>query len=159
MPTVRSEAAVREFIERAGLVFEREGMPRMAGRVLGYLLVADESRQSIADLMAALGASNGSISTMTRLLVDQGYIDRIGVPGERRDYFSIRSGEWSKMLLAGREGITALRSLVEDAMELLPSPRHASRESLEEARDLFAFLEEELPALVARWEKRRGNKK
>src|SRR5262245_47058943 len=141
------------------MVLEREGLPRMAGRVLGYLLVADPPRQSIADLMEALKASNGSISTMTRLLEQQGYIDRIGVPGDRRDYFTVRDGGWSKLLVNAQAGVAAFRALMERALELLPSRSHPSRLTLEEGRDFFLFLEEQLPEALARWEAQRKDRR
>src|SRR5262245_50355633 len=143
---------ISELVEQVGLVLEAEGLPRMAGRVLGYLLVADPPRQSIADLMAALKASNGSISTMTRLLEQQGYLQRISVPGERRDYFSLRQGGWAQVLLAASQGLEAFRRLFERALGLVPA-RHPSRASLEEGRDFFAFVLEKLPDVLAEWER------
>ena len=38
------------FIEDIALFFERMGIPRMAGRILGVLLIADPSAQSITDI-------------------------------------------------------------------------------------------------------------
>jgi len=38
------------FIEDIGLFFEQLGLPRMAGRILGVLLISDPPAQSIDDI-------------------------------------------------------------------------------------------------------------
>ncbi|MBA3470937.1 MAG: hypothetical protein H0T53_14985 [Herpetosiphonaceae bacterium] len=58
----------RQFVEKVGLLYEQVGLQRMAGRILGWLLICDPPAQSAADLAAALDASKGSISGITRQL-------------------------------------------------------------------------------------------
>ncbi len=36
-----AEEAKKEHIERVGVFFEKSGFPRMVGRVLGFLLIAE----------------------------------------------------------------------------------------------------------------------
>jgi len=50
------------FIEDIGLYFERLGLPRMAGRILGVLLISDPPAQSITDIGLNLIASTSSNS-------------------------------------------------------------------------------------------------
>ncbi|HYF62461.1 MAG TPA: MarR family transcriptional regulator, partial [Herpetosiphonaceae bacterium] len=78
-----------EFVERVALTYERSGLPRIAGRILGWLLICDPPAQTAGELAAALGASKGSISTMTRMLVSMGLIEHTSKRGDRRDYFHI----------------------------------------------------------------------
>jgi len=141
------------FVERAGLTFEAEGLPRMAGRILGHLMICDPPEQSIADLMDALKASNGSISTMTRYLENQGYIQRISVPGARRDYFALRSGVATEILASASASLIRLGALFEGATALA----NHQRDALKEAHDLFTYLAEEYPALIQRWQQRRSD--
>ncbi len=138
---------IEHFIERAGLVFEAEGMPRMAGRILGYLMVSSPAEQSIAGLMSALAASNGSISTMTRFLEGQGYLRRVVVRGDRKDYFVLRSGVAESILDASRRSFTRLAALFEEGLVIAGDDRPA----LAEARDLFSFIGERYPALIEEW--------
>ncbi|HEX7974611.1 MAG TPA: MarR family transcriptional regulator, partial [Anaerolineales bacterium] len=81
------QIAKQHFVEEVALVFEEIGIARMAGRILGWLLISNPPHQSADELAEALQASKGSISTMTRLLIQADLIERIGLPGERRDYF------------------------------------------------------------------------
>ena len=84
----------RQFAEEVGIVFEQTGVPRMAGRILGWLLISDPPHQSMEQITRDLLASKGSISTMTRLLIQIGLIERLSLPGVRRDYFRLRSDAW-----------------------------------------------------------------
>src|SRR5437867_3493939 len=74
------------FIERMGLTLESDGLPRIAGRIFGLLLVSDDAR-SLDDLAAELRVSKGSVSTNARLLEQRGLLERICRPADRRDYY------------------------------------------------------------------------
>ncbi|MFQ3629252.1 MAG: MarR family transcriptional regulator, partial [Cyanobacteriota bacterium] len=75
------------FVEEVGLMFELIGLPRMAGRIFGWLLISQPPHQSSGELAEVLQASKGSISSMTRLLIQLGLIERLPLPGDRRDFF------------------------------------------------------------------------
>lgn len=124
----------------------------MAGRIFGWLLISEPPHQSTNELVEVLQASKGSISTTTRLLIQLKMIDRLSLPGERRDYFCIKPGAWSQMMKEQMAGVTAFRELAENGLELLAhkDPKHRLR--LEEMRDFNAFWERELPVLSERWE-------
>ncbi len=147
-----SQFEKKGFVEEVGLLFEQTGLPRMAGRILGWLLIADPPHQTTSDLTEALLASKASISTVTRLLIRIGLIERASLPGERRDYFRIRSGAWHQHFKESLAQITATRQLAERGLELLEGKAHLNRQWLEEMRDIYAFFEREFPALMERWE-------
>lgn len=149
--TGRSE---REYVEQIALFFEGQGLPRMTGRVLGWLLVCEPAVQSSQDIAAALGASKGSISTSTRMLVAAGLVVKVGVPGERGSFFTIHADSWSRLLQAKIAGITAFRRLADQGIELLGHDADRA-ERLRQIRDFYAFMEEEFPVLFERWEQRR----
>ncbi len=148
----------KQFAEEVGIVFEQTGMPRMAGRILGWLLISDPPHQSTEQLTKALMASKGSISTMTRLLIQIGLIERLSLPGVRRDYFRLRSDAWQHMIGRGlTEEIKMVRQLAERGLELLGDKTPVTKKWLEEMRDVYTFLEREFPTLLERWE--RGHQK
>jgi len=84
----------QNYVEEVGIIFEQTGLPRMAGRILGWLIIADPPHQSATQITEALIASKGSISTITRLLIQLGLVERISLPGVRQDYFRIRADAW-----------------------------------------------------------------
>lgn len=151
----RQQFEQKHFIEEVGILFELVGLPRMAGRIFGWLLIANPPHQSPGELAEVLQASKGSISTMTRLLVQIGLIERISLPGQRRDYFRIKLNAWSELTKRRLAQITAFRQLAERGLDLLKEADPALRQRLEEMRDMHAFCERELPLMIARWEQQR----
>ena len=150
--TNKPQLEKQRFAEEVGIFFEQSGMPRMAGRILGWLMVSDPPHQTNSELTQALQASKGSISTMTRLLIRIGIIERISLPGQRRDYFHIKVGSWHQMLRESLVQTTAFRQLTERGLELIENEAHFNRQWLEEMRDMYAFFEREFPVLLERWE-------
>lgn len=142
----------KHFIEDSSLFFEQWGLPRMAGRILGWLLICDPAHQSTSDLQQVLKASKGSISMMTRLLLQEDLVERVGVPGDRRDYFRLRGGAWTRLMSDRLAVVSAIHQLAERGFNLLDGRDAALRQRLEEIHDLYAFIERELPALFERWE-------
>lgn len=140
------------FVEEVGLMFELAGLPRMSGRILGWLLISNPPQQSHSDIAEVLQASKGSISTMTRLLIQIGLIERVSLPGERRDYFQIKPNAWGQMTKQRIAQIAAFRQLAEKGLDLLKDSSPRLRHRLQEMRDIHAFLERELPLLDERWE-------
>ena len=78
----------QRFIERMGLAWEQEGLPRIAGRIFGFLLLQDDAC-SLDDMASALEVSKASISTDARRLEQLNLIVRVSRPGDRRDYYAM----------------------------------------------------------------------
>ncbi len=153
--TSEREAKEKIYVEQVGLFFEQSGLPPMAGRVLGWLLICDPPQQSPSELGKALMASKGSISTATRLLIQIGLIERINLPGIRHDYFRIKPGAWRQMLQRNLEQVTVVRRLAEQGLELAGGKSALTRQWLEDMRSLYCFFEKELPLLMERWDRAR----
>jgi len=145
----------KHFIEESGILFEMVGLPRMAGRIFGWLLISDPPHQSPSELAEVLQASKGSISTITRLLMQIGLIERISLPGQRRDYFRIKPDAWSQLTRQRMAQMTAFRQLAERGLQLMTGQEAELQQRLEEMRDMHAFCEQELPRMLERWEQRR----
>ena len=142
----------RQFIEKVGLTFEQLGFPRMGGRIIGWLLIAESPQAAMGELMDALQASKSSISSVTRLLIQVNLIEVVSVPGIRRDYFRIRTDAWTNALKDRFAQATLFRQLADEGLTLLKDAPPEQMRRLQEMRLMYAFLEREIPALVARWE-------
>ena len=143
------------YVEEIGIFFEHTGLPRMAGRILGRLSISDSPYQTTGELTEALMASKGSISTMTRLLIRIGLIERVSLPGQRRDYFRIKPGASHQLLKDGIAQTVTFRQLMERGLELTQGRTGVNRQWLDEMHDMYVFLEREFPLLVKRWEQER----
>ena len=140
----------RNFIEEVGIVFEQTGLPRMAGRLFGWLLIADPPHQSPAELAEVLQASKGSISTTVRLLTQSGFIERYVIPGSRHDHFRLPPDAILKVIHHGLEQeIEMFRELSERGLEMnkeLPAKRKIW---LKEIQSRYSYLEKSFPAIMA----------
>ena len=145
----------KHFIEEGGLAFEKLGLPRMAGRVLGWLLVANPPHQSHKELAEVLAASKGSISTTTRMLIQVGLVERVSLPGDRLDYFRIKLGAWSSLMEQRMGQISAIRQLAERGLELVDRTNSEQCQRLQEMYDLHAFFEQQWPQLLDNWQQKR----
>lgn len=142
------------FVEDISLYFEQMGLPRTAGRVLGVLLICDPPAQSLTDLCERLQASKSSVSTTTRLLTEMDLIERVPSPVPRQVYFQFRPGGWM-VFVRQRLGLWAsLHQIAEHGLELLQDRDPELRSRLQEAHDMFSLIEEELPVLLQRVERR-----
>lgn len=139
------------FVEAAGLLYEQMGMPRMAGRILGWLLICDPAHQTQAELAQVLSASKGSISTMVRMLAGFGMIERTSRPGDRREYFHVTLDSLEETTDRKMRGIEVFRSLMDTGVALLARTPKARRARVEGMRDFYLFFEREMPALMTRW--------
>ena len=149
-----SPAEIEAFVERMGEYFAQIGSTRIAGRLVGWLLVCDPPHQSAEDLAGATGASKGSVSNMLKLCVAGGIIERIGLSGERRAYYQIRPEAWSDLFVARMAKIAELRLIADEGLKALAETSVERTARLKGMRDLYAFYEGEIPALLERWKAR-----
>lgn len=140
-----------EFVEQMGGYFESNGLTRLAGRLLGWLLVCEPERQSSEDLASALDASSGGISTNARTLIQFGYIERLALAGDRRTYYRLRPNAFA----AGeRQRIRSMSDLTVMAETGLRAMRGAPPEStrrLEEMRTLLSYMHDALSEALDRF--------
>jgi predicted transcriptional regulator len=130
------------FIERMGLAAETDGLSRIAGRLVGALLFESEPR-SLDDLADQLGVSKASVSTEARRLVERGVAERVGKPGDRRDYYILASDFFVKTIRYRLSRWGKLHSLVgEIKADLADQPRVV--------RDRFAYIEDVHGFVLAR---------
>jgi DNA-binding transcriptional regulator GbsR (MarR family) len=143
----------REFLERMGLFYELLGAPRTMGRIYGWLLISDAPHRSITELAAAVGASKASVSTIIRQLEQVAMVERAPAPGSRQHHYRLTPGGWTQILRARLPRLQVGVEAAEYGLKLVgpgPSPQRAR---LEEFRDYFTFVLQELGTeLIRRWE-------
>jgi DNA-binding transcriptional regulator GbsR (MarR family) len=107
----------RQLIERVGLLTEAEGLPRIAGRIFGLLLVTS-GECSLDEMAEVLGVSKASISTDARRLEQFGVVARTSRPGDRRDYYAISPNALQQSLENRLRGMRQFQQILRDAREL-----------------------------------------
>jgi len=141
----------RAFVDEMGQALASYGMTPMAGRMWGYLLICDPAEQTAGDLADALQASRGAISGTARMLATAGMIRRTKRGGDRREYFSAPPEVFDQFLANAGRIYRYLREVTERGLAAIAARPGADRARLEELHDVFAFVEQEVPAVVDRF--------
>lgn len=139
------------FVEEMGRALASYGMTPMAGRMWGWLLICEPAEQTAADLAEALQASRGAISGTARILASAGMIRRSTRRGDRREYFSAPPEALDSFLENAGRIYRRFREIAERGLEAIADRPPASRRRLEELRDVFGFVEQEVPTVVDRF--------
>ena len=147
----------QQYIEDFGLFAEQIGLTRMAGRILGWLLICDPPHQTMHELVNALQTSKSSISTTTRMLITFGMLERVSLPGERRDYYRLVPDLWTSAMERSSQQFTGFRKMADRGLALLANAEPERRQRLQEMHDLYTFIAREFPQIMERWREERKN--
>ncbi|MFC5750168.1 GbsR/MarR family transcriptional regulator [Actinomadura rugatobispora] len=143
-----------DFVEEAGLYFERLGLSRTAGRVMGVLLLSDDDGMDLPELREELGAAKSSISVAVGRLAQAGLVERFRRPGARRDRYRLTRDVFGRAFRSKMAEFQRFQELAEHGLAVVgDDPRR--RERLENMRDMYAFMAEGFPRLLAEWERTR----
>ena len=152
---VPDQAALR-FIEDTALLYEKAGHPRMAGRIVAWLMICDPQYQTAGQIATALSASKASVSTNIRLFVDFGIVERFTMPGDRRDQYRLLPIMWPRAMERSLPLLVAFREVADRGLKLVEGHPEECRVRVREMRDFYEFYERGLRELVARWKEREG---
>jgi len=151
---VTGETDRKQAAEHLALTLVVSGMQRMAARVLAAFLFTDEPSLTAGDLSEDLEASAGSVSGAIKMVMQMGLIERVPVRGSRREHYRMRDRAWTTLYSRQHAPIDDILSAVARGVEAVePGP---ARERLAYMRDFYEFLLGEVPALIERFEQRRG---
>ncbi len=148
-----------QFIEEIGLYYEDIGLSRTAGRILGQLLICNPPEQTMPDLVKALNVSKSSISTETRMLIRFGLIERVRLPGDRKDSYRISTDIWERAFKEKLFQLSIFRQLAQKGLKLMKNEPPQHKQRLQQMHDIYAFYEKEMPKLLDKWEKKKRKKK
>ena len=142
----------QQFIERVGLYFEQYHLSRIGGRLLGLLMLLDHP-VGLGEMADLLGVSRASVSTNIRLTAELGLTERVGLPGDRRDYYQVGPDAWTQGLEASLMGMRRLRRIAEQGLAST-APVGTTSAHLQEMLDFCDFTIVEQTALIERWRAR-----
>jgi hypothetical protein len=146
------DAEALRFIEDTALLYERAGHPRMAGRILAWLMICDPPYQTAGQIATALSASKASVSTNIRMFVDFGIVERFTRPPERRDYYRLLPTMWPRALERALPLLAAFREIADRGLKLVEGHPEECRARVREMRAFYEFYEAGVLDLLARWQ-------
>jgi DNA-binding transcriptional regulator GbsR (MarR family) len=151
------EPRTAHFVERMGLALESDGLPRIAGRIFGLLLVSEDAR-SLDDLACELQVSKGSVSTNARMLEQRAVLERISLPGDRRDYYRVPPDLFSHTMAQRVARWQRFHEAIGAARTSLPIRSRQVLERLEEYQEAYAFMSQVITEALAEWQATRGDR-
>lgn len=96
---------------------DQDGVPLIAGRILGWLVVCDPPEQSAGQIAEAIGASRASLTTNLRLLGSVGFVRQVTKPGTEARAFEV---DTTTNIDAKRARVTAALGAVPAHVRLVP---------------------------------------
>lgn len=142
--------AITHFVEKLAICGEEDGLPRIAGRLIGFLMMQDGA-SSLDDLADKLQISKASVSTNARMLEDKGILVRTSSPGDRRDYYEIAPGHFEKFIENAQRKVQRFHDLVEETLASLPASERVARRRLRESRLFYRFMMVNLGQYQRKW--------
>lgn len=124
------------FVEQLGLIAQADGLPRIAGRILGLMVIHGGSF-SFSELSIKLKVSRGSISTNTRLLENLGVIERTTRAGERQDYFKLHANPYVELIRGLQNRMKKASLFVEKTKDKLPASNAEMQQRLTDLRHFY----------------------
>ncbi len=156
--TLSIEEAKKEHIEKVGVFFEKSGFPRMVGRVLGYLLIAEPPYKTFTEIQECLQASKSSISTSLQFLTNQGLVGYFTLPGDRKRYFRLNAENWLEMMRKEICHFGVVRKMLLDCVSLRSNEHENFNQALVDIADFYAFFERnQCICWTATWKKKESN--
>jgi predicted transcriptional regulator len=138
------------FVERFALMLVESGVPRMPARAFGALLTAEEGKRTAGELAELLRVSPAAISGAVRYLAQVGLAVRARDPGERRDHYEVFDDLWYEAYANRDKQLEQWAALMAEGAALV-GPDTKAGHRLDQSRQFFEFLREELPGMMARW--------
>ncbi|MEV4382310.1 MarR family transcriptional regulator [Streptosporangium sp. NPDC049644] len=148
--TRADEGAIADFRERFAQIMVESGMPRMASRVYAALLVTDSGKLSAAELAERLDVGASAISGAVKYLVQVRLVERGREPGTRHDFCRIHEHTWSHYISQSDPVLVRVQAGADEGTALLGLDSPAGRR-LDETRQFFAFMREEIKQSMAKW--------
>ena len=149
------DARTAQFVERMGLALESDGLPRIAGRIFGLLLVSGDAL-SLDKLAAELRVSKASVSTNARLLEHRGVLEQVSRPADRRDYYRIPHDLVSHTMAQRLARWQRFQDAIGDARASVPIQSRAVLERLTEFEEAYSYMSHVIEGAIAEWQIGRG---
>ena len=144
-----------DFVEKFCVIAEQDGFPRIAGRIMGFLLL-NQGPYTLDELAEELQISKTSASTNARLLEQHGIIERVVKPGDRRDFYHLAENHWERMFDVVRKKMQRFQAVLDETMAALPVSETYARERLDETQRFHAFMLEHIETRIEEWRRQRA---
>lgn len=145
--------ATARFVDRMGLVFAADGFPRIAGQIFATLILAEDDL-ALDELAVRLLVSKASVSTNARMLEERGYLERLGRPGDRRDFYRIAPDLFERLMAQRLARWERFEEALDVARTEIALPPRAS-ERLDELDAAYEHVRDAIDHALGAWRARK----
>ena len=145
---------LKEQVERIGIVCDKDGMPPLAGRMIGFFMLAEPPHKTFDELAEFLQASKSAISTTLRFLESCGMVEYITFTGDRKRYFRLSVEHWDKVIMTKMDFIKRMQVQVAGVMESRSENYPEFNFGLKVIHTLYEVLLEGMPLLIQKWQEK-----
>ncbi len=148
------EKKVKDMVERIGIVCDKDGMPPLAGRMVGFFLLAEPPHKTFDELTEFLQASKSAISTTLRFLEGQGMVEYITFSGDRKRYFRLSVESWGNVILSKMDFLKMMRERIAAVLEIRSDAYPEFNLGLKSMHALYDIFLDGMPILMQKWEEK-----
>jgi DNA-binding transcriptional regulator GbsR (MarR family) len=140
---------IESFIEESAILLEAIGFTRMAGRIIGYIMIKENDMIAFNDITRELKASKSSISTNLHVLLNANLIVKKTNPGDRKTYYSVNHNiEWNKIMARELKTLNIYRLILDKACTIRENKNDKTSQWAKRGTKYFDWLGTELNKLM-----------
>lgn len=145
----------KNYLEDFGLFFEKLGSGRIAGLILGYLLISDRPEVSFNELVEQLDVSKASVHNQLKMLEQTGFVKALRFKDDRKTYYRIGARDMGEMTVR-RMGMTVLFvDLMLRGYEMKQNKQDDAANFLRDTAGFYHWLHTRMRDLIGEWEQLR----
>ncbi len=130
------------------------GLNTLMGRILGLLFISEDP-QSLDDMADKLDMSKGPISQVCRRLKDNGLIEKVWVPGDRKDYYKPVMNLFGRLFMNRNDqleqNIKSVDRLYRKAEKHIGEEADYISERMQEMKKFYVLLQDHNEEFLGRW--------
>jgi DNA-binding transcriptional regulator GbsR (MarR family) len=154
---ISTEAKIKAQVEKIGVVCDKDGFPPLAGRLLGFLMLAEPPHKTFDEIVEFLQASKSAVSNTLKFLEAQKMVDYITFPGDRKRYFRMSVENWGQVVGQRLDFLVNMQEKVKEVLAIRSGDHPEFNEGLHNIYLLYQTFIDELPRIIQKWEEAKKN--
>ncbi len=147
-----------QFIQDFGMAYQTFGLSKLMGQIVGLLLFHKDP-VSLTQITNELSVSKGPVSQIMRRLREHNLVERVWVPGNRRDFyravpdiFGEAFGSHAALLVSNLTLAQRFKKLMDESDEEIPEK---FKDNVQQMENFYTMMQKHLTAFLDEWNETR----